>query len=85
MVWERGSQILEIGHFGHTIKEGRARGGCLLPALGFLIFIMVLAVVVLLWVSNADFGTERTKVPRTPGPCEPFCTVTVAPPEPGPR
>ena len=49
MVWERGSQILEIGHFGHAIKEGRARGGCLLPALGFLIFIMVLAVVVLVW------------------------------------
>ncbi|MGY4099534.1 hypothetical protein ACW2Q0_08220 [Nocardia sp. R16R-3T] len=85
MVWERGSQILEIGHIGHTIKQGRARAGCLLLALGFLIFIMMLAVVVLLWVSNTDFGTERTKVPPTPGPCAPFCTVTVAPPEPGPR
>ncbi|WP_433199952.1 hypothetical protein ACQP1G_07545 [Nocardia sp. CA-107356] len=85
MVWERGSEILEIGHIGHTINEGRLRGGCLLPALGFLIFIMVLAVVVLVWVSNADFGTERTKVPSTPGPCEPFCTATVAPPQPGPR
>jgi hypothetical protein len=84
MMWERGSQILEIGHMRHTIREGRSRG-CLLPALGFLIFIMMLAVVVLVWVSNADFGTDRTKVPPTPGPCEPFCTATVAPPQPGPR
>ncbi|MFI6366399.1 hypothetical protein ACIBG0_27025 [Nocardia sp. NPDC050630] len=81
-MWERGIQILEIGHVGHAINAGRERGGCLLPALGLLIFIMVLAVVVLVWVSNADFGTERTKVPLTPGPCEPFCTVT--PPQPGP-
>ncbi|MEV4125992.1 hypothetical protein [Nocardia sp. NPDC049707] len=85
MVWERGSEILEIGHIGHMIKAGRARGGCLVPALRILIFLMVLALLVLVWVSNTDFGTKRTKVPPTPGPCAPFCTVTVAPPEPGPR
>ncbi|WP_062993252.1 hypothetical protein [Nocardia anaemiae] len=84
MVWEHGSRILEIGHIGHLANEGRTRvGGCLLPALGFLIFIMMLAVVVLVWVSNTDFDTERTKVPLTPGPCEPFCTG--APPQPGSR
>lgn len=83
MVWERGSEILEIGLIGYTIKG--VHGGCSVPALRILIFLMVSDLVVPVWVGNTDFGTERTKVPPTPGPRAPFCTVTVVPPEPGPR
>jgi hypothetical protein len=53
----------------------------MLPILGGLASVLLVAVVVLLLVSNADFGTDRTTVPTTR--CAPFCTATVPqqPPE----
>ncbi|WP_040790429.1 hypothetical protein [Nocardia paucivorans] len=45
-------------------------------------FVIGLAVVVMVLVSNADFDTGPAKTTPTQGPCEPFCTNTVAPPAP---
>ncbi|MEU8898546.1 hypothetical protein [Nocardia sp. NPDC048505] len=42
-----------------------------------IVFVLLLigAVVLLVLVSTADFGDRpATSVPRTPGPCAPFCT-----------
>ncbi|MEV0245242.1 hypothetical protein AB0H76_01485 [Nocardia sp. NPDC050712] len=42
-----------------------------------IIFVLLLvgAIVLLVLVSTADFGGDpETTVPRTPGPCAPFCT-----------
>ncbi|WP_328396597.1 hypothetical protein [Nocardia sp. NBC_00416] len=49
-----------------------------------LIFGLVVggALVVMVLVSTADFGDEPAQVTPTPGPCQPFCTNTVAPPAP---
>ncbi|MGO4616473.1 hypothetical protein AB4305_23805 [Nocardia sp. 2YAB30] len=44
--------------------------------------VLLLAVLAVYLVSTADFGTSKTTVPRTPGPCAPFCTKSPAP-EPG--
>lgn len=49
-----------------------------------LIFGLVVggAFVVMILVSTADFDSEPARVTPTPGPCQPFCTGTVAPPAP---
>ena len=36
--------------------------------------VVLAGIAVMILVSTADFGDrERSSVPRTPGPCEPFC------------
>ncbi|WP_194836530.1 hypothetical protein [Nocardia sp. XZ_19_369] len=43
--------------------------------------VLVGAVLVVYLVSTADFGQPATStVPRTPGPCAPFCPATPVPP-----
>ncbi|MGX1770491.1 hypothetical protein [Nocardia brasiliensis] len=38
------------------------------------------AILVVYLVSTADFGDpSKSTVPRTPGPCAPFCTATPVP------
>ncbi|MEU2175970.1 MULTISPECIES: hypothetical protein [Nocardia] len=45
--------------------------------------VLLFAVLMVYLVSTADFGKDsRTTVPRTPGPCAPFCIGSPAP-EPG--
>jgi hypothetical protein len=82
MIWQRGSEILEVGHIGHTIRSGVS--AWLVPVIGGFVFVVVVAVVVLLFVTSADFHPEQTQVPVTPGSCAPFCTATGVPPPPGP-
>lgn len=43
--------------------------------------VLLVAVLVVYLVSTADFGgPTKSTVPRTPGPCAPFCTATPVPP-----
>ncbi|WP_433658831.1 hypothetical protein ACQPW1_42135 [Nocardia sp. CA-128927] len=43
--------------------------------------VLVAAIMVVYLVSTADFGQpSKSTVPRTPGPCAPFCPATPAPP-----
>ncbi|MGK8522323.1 hypothetical protein ACRS6B_12545 [Nocardia asteroides] len=43
--------------------------------------VLLFAVMVVYLVSTADFGeASRSTVPRTPGPCAPFCIGAPAPP-----
>lgn len=74
----RGHELFEIGHIGHTIFE--TRSSWLRPALIFFALIILAAVIVMVMVSNSDFGADPAKVTPTRGSCEPFCT---APPVPG--
>ncbi|MEU2253081.1 phage holin family protein [Nocardia xishanensis] len=42
--------------------------------------LLVLAIVLAILVSTADFGDRsRPTTPRTPGSCQPFCTVQPTP------
>ncbi|WP_405161084.1 hypothetical protein OG203_32625 [Nocardia sp. NBC_01499] len=74
-------ELFELGHIGHTVMEHRANW--LRPVLFFLGLTIVVAVIAMVVVSNANFHSDPAKVPPTHGSCEPFCTAPPAPPAPG--
>ncbi|MEV0295252.1 hypothetical protein [Nocardia sp. NPDC050710] len=82
MVWERGSEIIEGAHIGHIVTERRAHSWLLL-IFGTFGFMLLVAMIVLLLVSNADFDTGPTEAPPTSGTCAPFCTADIPSPAPG--
>ncbi|WP_040782244.1 hypothetical protein [Nocardia pneumoniae] len=71
---------IEMGALGHVVTERRS--SWLRPTMLALALVLLGAVLVLIVVSNTDFDTGPAKVTPTQGPCEPFCTQTVAPPGP---
>lgn len=81
MVWERGVEIAHTAHIGNEVRK-QGVGGIVPIAVTAFAVIIVAAVVILLWVSNADFGTEPAQVPITRGPCAPFCTEPAPPAQP---
>ncbi|MFI5719445.1 hypothetical protein [Nocardia sp. NPDC051750] len=52
------------------------------PTLLIFGLVVGVALLVMVVVSTADFDTGPARVTPTPGPCQPFCTNTVAPPAP---
>ncbi|MET8777511.1 hypothetical protein AB0H49_12880 [Nocardia sp. NPDC050713] len=81
MTWERAEDIVHYGHVGHVVEE-KGSLNWVVAGLGFFAAAILLVVLVLLVVSNADFDTGPAKVVPTTGPCEPFCTGTPPPPAP---
>ncbi|MGO4616472.1 hypothetical protein AB4305_23800 [Nocardia sp. 2YAB30] len=69
---------VEVVYLGDVVVERRS--SWLRPTIIAFLFVILGAVLVLLVVSNADFDSGPPKVTPTQGPCEPFCTQTVAPP-----
>ncbi|WP_280486836.1 hypothetical protein [Nocardia farcinica] len=80
MMWNRASEIIYYGHVTDVAKE-KSTVNWLLVGVGFFLLAVLVAIGVLVWVSNADFDTGPAKVVPTSGPCEPFCTGTPPPPQ----
>ncbi|MFI9509240.1 hypothetical protein [Nocardia sp. NPDC052566] len=81
-MWERGLEIAHTAHFTHEVHKHGVFGWLPIAVVAFL-GVLLVGVVVLVFVSTADFGDDPTRTPQiSHGPCAPFCTATVNPPPP---